>query len=66
MDVIFKLIILFGVLFCCVGIVSAYHGHDVLASVRQPPSPFAGVPDLAIGVAFIVLGTLASRAINKR
>jgi hypothetical protein len=66
MDVIFKFVILVGVVMVGFGVASAYQGHSVLVSVRQPPSAFAGIPELIIGVVMVAVGTAASRAINKR
>jgi hypothetical protein len=66
MDVLFKFIILLGVIMLGFGVASMYQGHNVLASVRQPPSAWAGVGELAIGAVMVAVGTGASRAINKR
>ena len=66
MDVIFKFMILFGVIELGFGMVSTYRGYNLLASIRQPPSAFAGVGELIIGVVLIAIGTMATRAWNKR
>ena len=66
MDVIFKFMILLGVIELGTGIVSTYRGHSIIASLRQPPSVFAGVPELAIAIVLITIGTIATRSWKKR
>jgi hypothetical protein len=66
MAIIFKLMIVLGVLECCVGIASTFTGQSIIASIRQPPSMYAGVPELVTGIGLIAMGTVAVRALNKR
>jgi hypothetical protein len=67
MDVIFKFMILFGVVELGFGIASTCRGYDVLASIRPagPPSAFAGVHEFVAGAALIAIGAVASYAWNK-
>lgn len=66
MDVILKCMILLGVIELGFGIVSTIRGYNILASVRQPPSAFAGVAELIIGVFLVAIGIVATRAWSKR